>query len=228
MKNRETPPPDCLLNLEKISKQLGGVVLFSELDLQLQPSQTLAITGESGSGKSTLLHIMATLEPPDEGEILIDGVNPYTLNERQRSLLRCRKVGLVFQAFYLLPHLTTTQNIALPWLLSGLNPDFSRIERLLARTGMTNRADAKPGQLSGGEQQRVAIARALALNPPLILADEPTGNLDAKHAVDILDLLIEETSQNGQALVMVTHSEKAAQRMEKTLRLEAGRLYDPS
>ena len=156
MQKQATAPVNCLLNLQGMSKQLGGSVLFSELDLQLKGAETLAITGESGAGKSTLLHIMATLEPPDAGEILIDGINPYTLKERQRSLLRCQKIGLVFQAFYLLPHLSAKQNIALPWLLSGLTPNADRIETLLKRTGMTHRADAKPGQLSGGEQQRVA------------------------------------------------------------------------
>jgi ABC-type lipoprotein export system ATPase subunit len=224
MEKQATAATNCLLNIQKMGKQLGGSILFSGLDLQLKGAETLAITGESGAGKSTLLHIIATLESPDSGEVLIDGINPYALKERQRSLLRCQKIGLVFQAFYLLPHLSAKQNIALPWLLSGLDPNTDRIETLLKRTGMAHRADAKPGQLSGGEQQRVAIARALALNPPLILADEPTGNLDAKHAAGILDLLLEETSLNGQALVMVTHSGKAAQRMQRTLRLESGRL----
>lgn len=221
-------PHADLLSCQNISKQFASRPLFSSLNMQVKSGQSLAILGESGAGKSTLLHILAGLEAPDSGEILLAGHNPWRLQAAERNRLRRRQVGLVFQAFYLLPHLSARQNIALPWLLDAQKPDQARINELLDRVELTHRADAKPAELSGGEQQRVAIARALALKPGLILADEPTGNLDPRHAEQVLDLLISQCSQAGHALVMVTHSSRAAARLHRQLWLEEGCLSERS
>lgn len=217
-------PHADLLSCQKISKSFDRRSLFSALDLSVKEGESLAILGESGTGKSTLLHILAGLEAPDSGEILLAGLNPWQLNPSERNRLRRQQVGLVFQAFYLLPHLTARQNIALPWLLDSLSPDESRVNELLDKVELSHRADAKPAELSGGEQQRVAIARALALQPGLILADEPTGNLDPRHAEQVLELLISQCAQAGHALVMVTHSQRAASRLDRQLWLEDGAL----
>jgi putative ABC transport system ATP-binding protein len=219
-------PHAALLSCQKIKKNFGSRTLFSDLNLQISSAESLAILGESGSGKSTLLHILAALEAPDEGRVLLSGENPWQMDTARRNRLRRSQIGLVFQAFYLLPHLTARQNIALPWLLDAREPDPQRIDELLDRVELSHRADAKPAQLSGGEQQRVAIARALALKPGIVLADEPTGNLDARHAEQVLDLLISQCSQQGHALVMVTHSQRAAGRLNRRLWLENGCLVE--
>ncbi len=219
-------PHAALLSCDNIQKSFGARTLFSALDLQVNHGQSLAILGESGTGKSTLLHILAGLEAPDSGEIRLSNINPWQIRQAERNRLRRQQVGLVFQAFYLLPHLTARQNIALPWLLDGRTPDNKRVDDLLERIDLSHRADAKPAELSGGEQQRVAIARALALNPGLVLADEPTGNLDPRHAEQVLDLLITQCTQEGNALVMVTHSQRAAARLDRQLWLEEGKLTD--
>lgn len=190
----------------------------------MEAGQSLAILGESGTGKSTLLHILAGLERPDSGQLQLDGTDLWSLTPSARNQIRRRRIGLVFQAFFLLPHLTARQNVALPWVLDGRHPDEERIDHLLEAVGLSHRADAKPAELSGGEQQRTAIARALALSPDIVLADEPTGNLDSRHAKQVLDLLLEQTSRCGHALVMVTHSQKAASRLQQQLWLDNGKL----
>lgn len=223
--NAVSPSPHgALLSGQNLSIRFDGRTLFDTLNLDIFQGDRLAILGESGSGKSTLLHILAGLERPTQGQVRVNGVDIWTQTADQRNAIRRRSIGLVFQAFYLLPHLSTRQNVALPWILDGSIPDEERIDRLLARVGLSHRADASPAQLSGGEQQRTAIARALALNPPLILADEPTGNLDPRNAAAVMDLLLEETAANGHALLMVTHSHKAADRLDRRLQLESGHL----
>lgn len=202
-----------------VSKTLGGVKLFTDVSLQLQQGQSLAVIGESGSGKSTLLHLMAGLDKPDTGEVYWAGTAIHTLNTNQIATKRLRHVGLVFQAYYLMPHLTAQQNVELPFLLAGEQPDHSRCIQLLTQVGMAHKAGSYPREMSGGEQQRVAIARALALNPPLILADEPTGNLDEDNAERVLQVLLDACSAQGCALVMVTHSVKAASHLNHRLNL---------
>lgn len=217
-------PPANLLVCDQIAKRFGEQVLFNALDLTVAPGDSLAILGESGSGKSTLLHILAGLEAPCEGRIQLQGIDYWQATESKRKQLQRRQIGLVFQAFYLLPHLSAEHNVALPWLLDGQKPDRLRIDTLLDRMGLHKRKHAKPAELSGGEQQRVAIARALALRPRLLLADEPTGNLDSRNAGEVLDLLLEQAQQDKHALIMVTHSTKAALRMQRALKLEDGQL----
>ncbi len=202
-----------------VSKTLGGVKLFTEVNLQLQQGQSLAVIGESGSGKSTLLHLMAGLDKPDTGEVYWAGTAIHTLNTDQISARRLRHVGLVFQAYYLMPHLTAQQNVELPFLLAGEEPNHARCSQLLDQVGMSHKSTSYPREMSGGEQQRVAIARALALNPPLILADEPTGNLDEDNAERVLQVLLDACSAQGCALVMVTHSPKAASHLNHRLNL---------
>lgn len=202
-----------------VSKTLGGVKLFTEVNLQLQQGQSLAVVGESGSGKSTLLHLMAGLDKPDTGEVYWAGTPIHTLSTDQIAARRLRHVGLVFQAYYLMPHLTAQQNVELPFLLAGELPDHARCMQLLTQVGMAHKLASYPREMSGGEQQRVAIARALALNPPLILADEPTGNLDEDNAERVLQVLLMACSVQGCALVMVTHSEKSASHLNHGLNL---------
>lgn len=202
-----------------VSKSLGGIRLFTDVSLELQQGQSLAVIGESGSGKSTLLHLMAGLDKPDKGEILWSGTAIHTLGAKQIAAKRLRHVGLVFQAYYLMPHLTAQQNVELPFLLAGEVPDTSRCQKLLEQVGMLHKAASFPREMSGGEQQRVAIARALALNPPLILADEPTGNLDEDNAERVLQVLLNACAAQGSALVMVTHSQKAASHLNQRLNL---------
>ena len=202
-----------------VSKTLGGVKLFTEVSLQLQQGQSLAVIGESGSGKSTLLHLMAGLDKPDTGEVYWAGTAIHTLNTNQIAARRLRHVGLVFQAYYLMPHLNAQQNVELPFLLAGEKPNHSRCIQLLDQVGISHKSRSYPRELSGGEQQRVAIARALALNPPLILADEPTGNLDEDNAERVLQVLLDACSAQGCALVMVTHSVKAASHLNHRLNL---------
>ncbi|MCE2744738.1 MAG: ABC transporter ATP-binding protein [Burkholderiales bacterium] len=202
-----------------VSKTLGGVKLFTEVSLELQQGQSLAVIGESGSGKSTLLHLMAGLDKPDTGEVYWAGKAINHLSTNEIAVKRLRHVGLVFQAYYLMPHLTAQQNVELPFLLAGQQPDHARCIQLLEQVGMAHKAGSHPRVMSGGEQQRVAIARALALNPPLILADEPTGNLDEDNAERVLQVLLQACSSQGCALVMVTHSAKAASHLDQRLSL---------
>lgn len=205
--------PTSLLEARNLSKSLGGALLFEHLELRVDSAQSLAILGESGSGKSSLLHLMAGLDHADSGTVLWSGQALDTLSAEQLADLRLRHVGLVFQAFYLMPHLTALQNIQLPYLLAGQKPNTERCRALLASVGLLDKATRFPRELSGGEQQRVAIARALALAPPLILADEPTGNLDERNAEAVLQVLLQLCEHEGCALVMVTHSDKVAAQM---------------
>jgi len=207
------------LAVSRVSKTLGGVKLFTEVSLQLQQGQSIAVIGESGSGKSTLLHLMAGLDKPDTGEVYWAGKAIHALNTDQIATKRLRHIGLVFQAYYLMPHLTAQQNVELPFLLAGEKPDHARCMQLLEQVGMAHKAASFPREMSGGEQQRVAIARALALSPPLILADEPTGNLDEDNAERVLTVLLDACSAQGCALVMVTHSTKAASHLSQRLNL---------
>ncbi|HEX4855292.1 MAG TPA: ABC transporter ATP-binding protein [Limnobacter sp.] len=204
---------DATLALAGVSKTLGGVTLFTNVSLQLNNGQSLAVVGESGSGKSTLLHVMAGLEQPDNGRVVWAGTDITQLGQDKVAEHRLRHVGLVFQAYYLMPHLNALQNVELPFLLAGLQPDTRRCQLLLKQVGMLHKENSFPREMSGGEQQRVAIARALALNPPLILADEPTGNLDEDNAERVLQVLLQACEAEGCALVMVTHSSKAAKHL---------------
>ncbi len=200
--------------------------LFSGVDLDLRAGDVVAITGESGVGKSTLLNILAGLDPPDAGHVSIGGHSLDGLDEAATTRLRCRHIGFVFQAFHVLPHLDLARNVALPLVLAGA-PQGAALDAaraMLDQVGLGGRGTDHPAVLSGGELQRVAIARALVHRPPLVLADEPTGNLDPDTARRILDLLLGSAQQAGSAVLIVTHSEAVAQAAGRALSLSASGL----
>jgi len=200
----------------------GRVVALRGVSLRVAPGESLAVVGPSGSGKSTLLHLLGGLEAPSRGRVLFEGREPA--GPRAWSRLRARRIGFVFQAYHLLPALTAWENVQLPMLgvVAGAASRAERARGLLERLGLGRRLHHRPAALSGGERQRVAIARSLANDPDLILADEPTGNLDTAASVEILDLLVALREERGVALVLVTHDAAAAARAERTVRLVDG------
>jgi putative ABC transport system ATP-binding protein len=204
----------------------GRRSLFSGVNIALAPGEVVAITGESGVGKSTLLNVIAGLDAADAGEVLIGGRNVAALAEPERAKLRASALGFVFQAFHVLPHLSLARNVALPCLLAGMNAAdaLARAETVLADVGLAGRGGDWPAVLSGGELQRVAIARALVHRPGLVLADEPTGNLDPETAGRILDMLLSEARDRRAAVLIVTHSEMVAAAADRVLRLSASGL----
>jgi putative ABC transport system ATP-binding protein len=219
----------AILSLTDLRKSVpGGRVLFEGLDLGVGAGEFVAITGESGVGKSTLLNIIAGLDQADSGSVAIDGAPLERLNDDERTLLRRDRIGFVFQAFHILPHLTLAQNTALPLVLQHVpaREAVARAGILLDAVGLGGRGGDFPRILSGGELQRVAIARALVHRPALILADEPTGNLDPDTAGRIMDLFTAQVRQSGAAALLVTHSEVAAAAADRVLRLTAKGLVE--
>lgn len=211
-----------MLSIRQLSKTYAGPRLrtvLSCIDLELAPGDYVAVMGESGIGKSTLLNLVAGLDRPDAGTIAIDGVDLATLDDDALTLLRREKMGFVFQAFHVLPYLTVGQNVALPLSLLGIaDGDASgQVVAILAAVGLADRAASMPRELSGGELQRVAIARALVHRPRLVLADEPTGNLDADSAAQVLQLLRDRVKANGASGMLVTHSSAAAATADRVL-----------
>ncbi|HUR89926.1 MAG TPA: ABC transporter ATP-binding protein [Ramlibacter sp.] len=204
------------LVLAHVTKRYGEVPVFANVSLEVAPGEFVAIVGESGVGKSTLLNCMAGLDTWEEGTITLDGADIGALTSDQRALLRRKSVGFVFQAFHVLPHLDVAQNIALPLLLLGA-PDDDRVAAMLEAVGLDGLGERLPQQLSGGQLQRVAIARALVHRPSLLLADEPTGNLDPRTAAKVMDVLIGQAREQGASLVLVTHSESASTRADRVL-----------
>ena len=221
-----TPPAPSgatpVLTATGLGKRYGDAAIFSHVDLQVQRGEFVAIVGDSGVGKSTRLNCLAGLDSWDTGRITIlpGATDLGTLDDTQRALWRRSHVGFVFQAFHVLPHLDVAQNVALPLMLLGEN-DPARVEHMLDAVGLAGLGARLPQQLSGGQLQRVAIARALVHRPALLLADEPTGNLDPGTAARVMDLLIAQTREHGAALVLVTHSEAAAARADRVLRLSS-------
>ena len=208
------------LRINNLGKHYGDNVVFSHVSLDVAPGEFVAIVGESGVGKSTLLNCMAGLDSWDEGSVELMGIDLGTLPDDARALLRRQHVGFVFQAFHVLPHLDVAQNVALPLLLLGIT-DAARVEAMLDAVGLAGLGARLPQQLSGGQLQRVAIARALVHKPALLLADEPTGNLDPTTAAKVMDALTAQTREHGASLVLVTHSEAAAARADRVLYLSA-------
>ena len=209
-----------MLSLRGITKRLGGRVVLHEVALDVAAGEYVAVVGESGIGKSTLLNVIAGLEPADSGEISFENQNLHGMDDDALTILRREKFGFVFQAFHILPNLTVEQNVALPLLLRRME-DKGKAKDLIAAVGLAGREASLPRELSGGELQRVAIARALVGEPKLVLADEPTGNLDPENARQVLELFKKTTKDRNAAAILATHSEQAAAGCDRAYRLTA-------
>ncbi|MDQ5847928.1 MAG: ABC transporter ATP-binding protein [Pseudomonadota bacterium] len=210
-----------MLSLRGVTKRYGGRTVLNGVSLEIAAGEYVAVIGDSGIGKSTLLNVIAGLEPADSGEIVFQGTDLTRLSDEELTLLRRDNFGFVFQAFHVLPQLSVEQNVGLPLLLRGLQ-DRQKVVRLIAAVGLQGREASAPRELSGGELQRVAIARALAGDPKLVLADEPTGNLDPENARAVLALFRDQVKDRGAAAILATHSEAAAAACDRRYRLTAG------
>jgi putative ABC transport system ATP-binding protein len=221
---------DIVLKVEGVGKQVASgdstLTILHEIGFMVTAGESVAIVGASGSGKSTLLGLLAGLDLPTQGRVLLAGQELGGLDEDQRAALRGRELGFVFQSFHLLPALTARENVMLPLELLDLPQPGTVADAMLERVGLSDRLHHYPKHLSGGEQQRVALARAFAVKPKLLLADEPTGNLDAATGRQVIDLMFAMNAEEGTTLVLVTHDEALARRCGRTLRLAAGHLAD--
>ena len=219
-----------LLEVKNISKTYGSgetaVKALKNVSFSVPKGEFVAIVGESGSGKSTLLNMVGALDMPTSGKVLIDGKDIFAMNDRKLTIFRRRNIGFIFQAFNLISELTVEQNIIFPTLLDYQKPDKAYLEELLSVLNLTERRHHLPSQLSGGQQQRVAIGRALFTRPALILADEPTGNLDTQNTSEVITLLKEASRKYEQTIVMITHSRSVAQTADRVLQVSDGQLAD--
>ncbi len=200
------------------------VVALDHIDLTVEKGEFVSIVGASGSGKSTLLHILGSVDQPTEGKVIIEGTSLSALNRTQAAIFRRRKVGLVYQFYNLIPTLTIRKNILMPLLLDKKQPDPEYFEQVVQAMGIADRLESLPNQLSGGQQQRAAIARSLIYRPALLLADEPTGNLDQKRSKEIMDLLKLTNRNLKQTILLITHDERAALEADRIITLEDGRI----
>ena len=218
-----------LENVTRIYKEgAGQLEVFRDLNLSLRPGEVVALVGQSGSGKSSLLHMAGLLEAPSSGEIYVDGIAASTLPDGERTRIRRDRIGFVYQAHHLLPEFDALENVAMPQMIAGKSRTDAGAEaaRLLTSLGLGKRLTHRPSQLSGGEQQRVAIARALANKPKILLADEPTGNLDPRTSGGVFDALIAITREQGLAALIATHNFDLAARMDRALLLHQGKLVE--
>lgn len=221
-----------VLRTEHLNKYYGEgeqtVKALDDVALTIEQGEFTAIVGSSGSGKSTLLHMLGGLDRPTEGKVWVDGKDIFSLKDEELTIFRRRKIGFVFQAFNLVPVLNVCENVVLPIELDGNEVDRDYIEQILDTLGLKDRAESMPNQLSGGQQQRVAIARALATKPAIVLADEPTGNLDSRTSQDVLGLLKVTGQKFSQTIVMITHNEEIAQMADRVIRIEDGKIISDS
>lgn len=219
-----------LLEVRNVSKIYGSgetaVHALRNVSFSVSRGEFVAVVGESGSGKSTLLNIIGALDTPTAGQLFIDGKQPFSMKEEQRTIFRRRSIGFVFQAFHLVPELTVEQNISFPVLLDYQKPDLSYLEELLDVLNLKDRRNHLPSQLSGGQQQRAAIGRALITRPMLILADEPTGNLDSQNSSEVIALLKKASRQYEQTILMITHNRSIASMADRVLQVSDGVLTD--
>lgn len=219
-----------ILRVEHLSKTYGTgearVDALQDVSFTLQKGEFTAVVGESGSGKSTLLNCIGGLDTPASGKVWLDGQDLFSMKENQRTVFRRQNIGFVFQSFHLVAELNVEQNIIFPLLLDHQNPDPGRVEEILEVLGLADRRHHLPGQLSGGQQQRVAIGRALIMRPMLVLADEPTGNLDSGNSQDVMDLLMKASRYYQQTILMITHNEHLTTGVDRVLRVRDGRLTD--
>lgn len=217
-----------ILKCQGVRKVYGAgdnqVRALDGIDLSVDKGEFVAIVGASGSGKSTLLHILGTVDKPTEGTVIIDGTHLSRLNPTQAAIFRRRKVGLVYQFYNLIPTLTVRKNILMPLTLDKRKPNKEYFEEVVGALGISDRLEALPNQLSGGQQQRAAIARSLIYRPALLLADEPTGNLDQKNSREIIDMLKLSNRNLNQTILLITHDEKAALEAERVIMIEDGRI----
>ena len=217
-----------ILQTEGLKKYYGAgntlVKALDGVDLAVEQGEFVAIVGTSGSGKSTLLHMLGGLDRPTSGKVTVDGRDIFALKDEELTIFRRRKIGFVFQSYNLVPVLSVWENIVLPIQLDGKAVDEKFVQDVVATLGLEKKLQSLPNQLSGGQQQRVAIARALATKPAILLADEPTGNLDSKTSQDVLSLMKVTSQKFGQTMVMITHNEEIAQLADRIVRIEDGRI----
>ncbi len=217
-----------ILKCSQVTKIYGKggnqVTALNGIDLSVEKGEFVAVVGASGSGKSTLLHILGSVDKPTAGSVTVDGVDIGGLNHREAAIFRRRKVGLIYQFYNLIPTLTVEKNILMPLLLDKRKPDKDYFEEILNRLGIQDKLSSLPSQLSGGQQQRAAIARALIYRPAILLADEPTGNLDRKNSVEIIDLLKLSNRDMNQTILLITHDEKVALEADRILTIEDGKI----
>lgn len=219
-----------IMKVEDLCKTYGKgevkVEALKHVSFTLHKGEFAAVVGESGSGKSTLLNCIGALDVPTGGKILLDGQDLFAMKEEERTIFRRRNIGFIFQSFHLIPELNVEQNIVFPLLLDYKKPDACQVDEILEVLGLKERREHLPGQLSGGQQQRVAIARALVTKPAIILADEPTGNLDSKTAQEVLGLLKLTGERFHQTIVMITHNEALSQLCDRVIHIEDGKIVD--
>lgn len=221
-------PAEPILRLEgvhlKLASQAGEVNILRGVDLSVAPGESVAVVGPSGSGKSTMMMIVAGLERPTQGKVRVAGQDLAALDEDGLALYRRRSIGIVFQAFHLIPTMTALENVAIPLEFAGDRDAWGKAKKALESVGLGHRLSHYPGQMSGGEQQRTALARAVVAEPKLLLADEPTGNLDVTTGTGIVDLMFDLRARLGTALVLITHDPALARRCDRAVRMEDGRL----
>jgi putative ABC transport system ATP-binding protein len=219
-----------LLTVEHLNKQFGkgetGIQALKNVSFAMEKGEFAAVVGESGSGKSTLLNCIGGLDNPTSGKVYLDGCDLFSLKESKRTVFRRQNIGFIFQSFQLVPELTVEQNIMFPLLLDYRKPEQKAVEELLELLGLTSRRKHLPSQLSGGQQQRVAIGRALIAKPMLILADEPTGNLDSRNSRDVLDLLVQASRRYQQTVLMITHNVNLTASVDRVFQVTDGVLAD--